>query len=174
MTPTKIRDDFRWSRINNSDHFEANKLLLTGLTPPQFGACPKTGPLFPTSSVIVCFVFSYDERWLLVFFILVEMITITISWLFMTLLKNFFFYNRMEYQTLFAIIYVLWYLVPLMPSIRIVFSQQVRRTQIQNINVRKHRRGNQKWTIKRQWKYRVHKTKTNKTKTQHNMYWTQT
>ena len=30
---------------------------------------------------------------------------------------------------------------------------------------------NQKWTIQRNWQYRVHKTKTNKTKTQH-MRWT--
>ena len=37
------------------------------------------------------------------------------------------------------------------------------------INVKEYRRGNQKWTIQRNW---VHKTKTNKTKTQHNMCWT--
>ena len=43
-----------------------------------------------------------------------------------------------------------------------------------NINVRENRRGNQEWTIQRNWKHRVHKTKTktNKIKTQHNMYWT--
>jgi hypothetical protein len=34
----------------------------------------------------------------------------------------------------------------------------------QKINVREYRRGNQKWTIKRNWQHRVHKTKTNKTK----------
>jgi hypothetical protein len=32
------------------------------------------------------------------------------------------------------------------------------------INVREHRRGNQKWGIQRNWQHRVHKTKTNKTK----------
>ena len=31
--------------------------------------------------------------------------------------------------------------------------------------------GNQQWTIQRNWKHRVQKTKTNKTKTQHNMCW---
>jgi len=36
-------------------------------------------------------------------------------------------------------------------------------------NVREYRRGDQKWTIKRNWQHRVHKTKKNKTKTQHNM-----
>jgi len=30
-----------------------------------------------------------------------------------------------------------------------------------------------KWTIQRNWQHRVHKTKKNKTKTQHNMCWTQ-
>jgi len=37
------------------------------------------------------------------------------------------------------------------------------------INFKEHRRGNQKWTIQRNWKHGVHKTKKNKTKTQHNM-----
>ena len=32
--------------------------------------------------------------------------------------------------------------------------------------------GNQKWTIQRNWQHRVHKTKKNKTKIQHNMFWT--
>jgi hypothetical protein len=41
-----------------------------------------------------------------------------------------------------------------------------------NINVRENRRGNQEWTIRRNWQHRVHKTKKNKTKTQHNMCWT--
>jgi len=36
------------------------------------------------------------------------------------------------------------------------------------VNIREDRRGNQKWTIQRTWQHRVHKTKTNKTKTQHN------
>jgi len=40
------------------------------------------------------------------------------------------------------------------------------------INVREYRRGNQKRTIQRNWQHRVHKTKKNKTKTQHNMCWT--
>ena len=35
-----------------------------------------------------------------------------------------------------------------------------------NIDVREYRRGNQKWTIQRNWQHMVHKTKTNKTKTQ--------
>ena len=33
-------------------------------------------------------------------------------------------------------------------------------------------RGNQKWTIKRNWQYREHKTKTNKAKSQYSMCWT--
>ena len=40
------------------------------------------------------------------------------------------------------------------------------------INVRKHQSGNQKWTIQSNRQNRAHKTKTNKTKTQHNMRWT--
>ena len=35
------------------------------------------------------------------------------------------------------------------------------------INFREYRRGNQKWTIQRNWQHWVHKTKN----TQHNMYW---
>jgi hypothetical protein len=35
---------------------------------------------------------------------------------------------------------------------------------------REYRRGNQKLTIQRNWQHRVHKTKTNKTKSQHNMH----
>ena len=41
-----------------------------------------------------------------------------------------------------------------------------------DINVREYRRGNQKWTIKRNWQHWVHKTKKNKTNTQHKMFWT--
>ena len=40
------------------------------------------------------------------------------------------------------------------------------------INVREYRRDTQKWTIQRNWSNMVHKTNKNKTKTQHNMYWT--
>jgi len=40
------------------------------------------------------------------------------------------------------------------------------------INAREYRRGNQNWTIQRNWQHRVHKTKTTKAKTQHNMCWT--
>jgi len=40
------------------------------------------------------------------------------------------------------------------------------------IIIRKYWRGNQKRTIQRNWQQRVHKMKKNKTKTQHNMYWT--
>jgi hypothetical protein len=36
-------------------------------------------------------------------------------------------------------------------------------------NVRQYRKGNRKWTIQRNWQHRVHKTKKNKTKTQHTM-----
>ena len=39
------------------------------------------------------------------------------------------------------------------------------------INVREYRRGNQKGAIQRNWKHRAHKTKKNRTKTQHNMCW---
>ena len=37
------------------------------------------------------------------------------------------------------------------------------------MNVKEYRRGNQKWTIQRNWQHKVHKTKKNKTKTQHNI-----
>ena len=40
------------------------------------------------------------------------------------------------------------------------------------MNVREYRRSNQKRTIQRNWQHRVHKTKKNKAKTQHNMCWT--
>jgi hypothetical protein len=40
------------------------------------------------------------------------------------------------------------------------------------VNVRKYRRGNQKWTIQRNWQHRVHNTKKSKTKTQRTMRWT--
>jgi len=40
------------------------------------------------------------------------------------------------------------------------------------INVGKYRRGYHKWTIQRNLQHRMHKTKKNKTKTQHNMCWT--
>ena len=42
----------------------------------------------------------------------------------------------------------------------------------QKINVRKYRRGNQKWTIQRNWQQSAHKTKKNKIKTQRNICWT--
>ena len=35
------------------------------------------------------------------------------------------------------------------------------------MNVREYRRGNQAWTIQRNWQLTVHKSKKNKTKTQH-------
>ena len=35
---------------------------LTGLSPPHFCACPNPGPGYPTSYVVVSFVFRYDER----------------------------------------------------------------------------------------------------------------
>ena len=35
----------------------------------------------------------------------------------------------------------------------------------EGINVREYRRGNQTWTIQRNWQHRVHKTKTHKRKT---------
>ena len=41
------------------------------------------------------------------------------------------------------------------------------------INTREYRRGNQKWIIQRNWQHRVlriHKTKKNKAKIQHNMW----
>jgi hypothetical protein len=39
------------------------------------------------------------------------------------------------------------------------------------ITVGEYRKGNQKWKIQRHWQHRAQKTKTNKTKTQHNMCW---
>ena len=40
-----------------------------------------------------------------------------------------------------------------------------------SINVRKYRRGNQNFTIQRNWQQMVHRTTKNKPKTQHNMCW---
>jgi len=40
------------------------------------------------------------------------------------------------------------------------------------IKFREYWRGNQERTIQRNWQHRVHKTKKNKAKPQHNMYWT--
>jgi hypothetical protein len=40
------------------------------------------------------------------------------------------------------------------------------------INVREYRRENKKWKIQINWQRRIHKTKKNKTNTQHNMFWT--
>ena len=40
------------------------------------------------------------------------------------------------------------------------------------INATEYQRGNNKWTIQRNWQHSVHKTTKNKTKIQHNMYWT--
>jgi hypothetical protein len=56
------------------------EITLTSLIPPHFCACLKPGPGFPTSYVVVFFVFSefsYDKRWLFVLLILVELLTIT-------------------------------------------------------------------------------------------------
>ena len=39
------------------------------------------------------------------------------------------------------------------------------------IHVREYRSGNQKWAIQRNWQHRIHKTKTNKTKTQYTISW---
>ena len=43
---------------------------------------------------------------------------------------------------------------------------------IVSINVREQHRRNKKWAIQRNWHHRVHKTKKNKTKTQHTICWT--
>jgi len=40
------------------------------------------------------------------------------------------------------------------------------------VSVREYRRGNETWTIQRNWQHRVHKTNKSKAKTQHNMCWT--
>jgi hypothetical protein len=49
----------------------------------------------------------------------------------------------------------------------------IRKRQINcKINVREYRRGNQKWTIQRNWQHMTDKTQKNKAKTQHNMCWT--
>ena len=40
------------------------------------------------------------------------------------------------------------------------------------INAREYRSDNEKWTFQRTQQHRTHKTKKNKTKTKHNMYWT--
>jgi hypothetical protein len=42
-----------------------------------------------------------------------------------------------------------------------------------SLNIWEYRRGNNKWTIQRDWQHRVHKKHDeDKTKTQHNMCWT--
>jgi hypothetical protein len=52
-------------------------------------------------------------------------------------------------------------------------NYHIRKRQINcKINVREYRRGNQKWTIQRNWQHMTDKTKKNKTKAQHNMCWT--
>ena len=45
-------------------------------------------------------------------------------------------------------------------------------SQYYKINVGEYRRGDKTWTIQRNWQHRVHKTKKNKAKTQHNICWT--
>jgi len=42
---------------------------------------------------------------------------------------------------------------------------------VMTFNIENNQWGNPKWTIQRNWKHRVHKTKTKKP--QHNMWWTQ-
>jgi len=42
---------------------------------------------------------------------------------------------------------------------------------VNKIKVREYQRGNQKWTIQRNWKHRAYKTMKNKTKTQYSMCW---
>jgi len=39
------------------------------------------------------------------------------------------------------------------------------------MNVRKYRRGNEKWRIERNWQHRVQQKKKNKAKRQHDMCW---
>ena len=41
----------------------------------------------------------------------------------------------------------------------------------EEMNVREYWKGNQKWTIQRNWQHRVHKTEKNKTKTSYNICW---
>ena len=45
----------------------------------------------------------------------------------------------------------------------------VRIINMRRINVTEYQMGNHKWTFQRNWQ---HKTKKNKTKPQHNIYWT--
>ena len=65
---------------------------------------------------------------------------------------------------------------PLKSSYYNINRQQITKVQgsfaYYQINVREYRPGNQKWTIQRKWENMAHKTKKNKTKTQHNMFWT--
>ena len=49
---------------------------------------------------------------------------------------------------------------------------QAEQTMAVYVNVREYRKGNQIWTIQRNWQHRKHKTKKNKIKTQHDMCWT--
>ena len=42
-------------------------------------------------------------------------------------------------------------------------TQDTRRRKTKQINMRENQRGNQEWTIQRNWQHWVHKTKTNKT-----------
>ena len=69
-----------------------------------------------------------------------------------------------------------WYIIAFTNKIKIFqWSYKLRCIKFEHsmeINVREYRRGNPKRTIQRNWQHRVHKTKINKTKTQHNMCWT--
>jgi hypothetical protein len=55
---------------------------------------------------------------------------------------------------------------------RFYLTQSWHTTPWVEISVREYRRGNQKWTIQRNWQHRVHKTKEDKAQTVHNMCWT--
>ena len=57
-------------------------------------------------------------------------------------------------------------------AVLILFVERItKNAPIENINkCMRIPKGNQKWTIQRNWQHRVHKTKKNKTKMQHNMF----
>ena len=90
--------------------------------------------------------------------------------------------------SLYSIYYIIYYRFS---NIQFIKPDTILSDHIFLINVREYLRGNQTWTIQRNWQHRVHQRKTAKTKTiqrnwqhrvhqrktaktktQHNMYWT--
>jgi hypothetical protein len=92
-----------YCRWRSSYEDERVGIPLTGLTPPHYLACPKSGPGLPTPYVVVCFVFSEfrkKERLRLFALLILEEV--------MTSLFKLSFYSD-NYQTHQYTILNLWY-----------------------------------------------------------------